>query len=742
MPPKRPREEHPKGKGVSKAKVAKGPAQASPGGARAPFKGRKHSDGSAKRGPSESPAKRRDHKPSDGEKGASAAGKPAKFRRDREEAHTMDMMKRAKLLWNELRERKTTRDRRRELVKDLLSVIRGRMRDVVLKHAASRIVQSVIRFGTAAEQLEVATELSKDGLMFELSKAKYGHQLVTKILRWAAPQSKGVVFKALQGQFGKLVAHAQGAVVVDMGWVRGFSAQQRWLLEQEFWGPSFRFLKDLGSEHGGSRTLENVLEGIGRQKGASSLKQRREIATSLGELLEKAADKALLGLPVVHRIAADFFLVCQDTFPGDAAAMVPRFRDALVALAGSRDGGKVGCAVLGYGGAKDRKMLCRKMGESVSELSTHEVGAMLIVRALAVTDDTKMLLSTLLKPLGFGDKPEPHKIASLAADRYGRKILLQLLAPSGRWLEPFEKELMREYLVPASSGSKDDDEAKPSAAESAKAFDKAVTSASVPGEGMAADVELVPTSKKDSERRAQELLEPCVRALTDACLVATAGLLVHPHGYEVLLEAVWTLGMCGSEPELVTALADALFAVDVIPGGGLVMDSSATAAASASSSSSSSSAAAAETTTVDEDGEKEEDSDLEDDDSDSDDDSDAEEEEAGSKKEEEDATVPLTAEAMLEHPKAALVSKVLLMREKESKDVKHSLASAILATLTKLGHEGVRAALASNRGAFTLVNLLENGATTKSMLKLLKGAKAVVKAAPDSKGKALLLAKL
>lgn len=56
-----------------------------------------------------------------------------------------------------------------------MEVMRGKVKDIVFKHDASRIVQSVVRYGGQAERDEIATELK--GKFKELSQSKYSKVL-------------------------------------------------------------------------------------------------------------------------------------------------------------------------------------------------------------------------------------------------------------------------------------------------------------------------------------------------------------------------------------------------------------------------------------------------------------------------------------------------------------------------------------------------------------------------------------
>lgn len=65
----------------------------------------------------------------------------------------------AKRLWALVRQKNIPTSERKVYVKELMGVIRGKVKDIVLKHDASRIVQSVVKYGGQEERDEIAGEL-------------------------------------------------------------------------------------------------------------------------------------------------------------------------------------------------------------------------------------------------------------------------------------------------------------------------------------------------------------------------------------------------------------------------------------------------------------------------------------------------------------------------------------------------------------------------------------------------------
>jgi pumilio family protein 6 len=78
----------------------------------------------------------------------------------------------AKKLWALARQKTNiTPAQRLKHVQDLMNVIRGQVKDIVFKHDASRIVQTVVKYGGQKERDEIAVELK--GKYKELAQNKY-----------------------------------------------------------------------------------------------------------------------------------------------------------------------------------------------------------------------------------------------------------------------------------------------------------------------------------------------------------------------------------------------------------------------------------------------------------------------------------------------------------------------------------------------------------------------------------------
>lgn len=91
----------------------------------------------------------------------------------------------AKRAWLLAHQKNISKAEREKYLHALMDVIRGNVKDIVLKHDASRIVQTVVRYGGEKERNEVAEELK--GRYRELAQSKY-----SKVrLAWYIPHLQG-----------------------------------------------------------------------------------------------------------------------------------------------------------------------------------------------------------------------------------------------------------------------------------------------------------------------------------------------------------------------------------------------------------------------------------------------------------------------------------------------------------------------------------------------------------------------
>lgn len=82
----------------------------------------------------------------------------------------------AKRIWSLARQKNIPAAERQTHIQELMTAIRGHVKDFVLKHDASRIVQTIVKYGSQKERSEIATELK--GQFRSLAQNRYSKVLV------------------------------------------------------------------------------------------------------------------------------------------------------------------------------------------------------------------------------------------------------------------------------------------------------------------------------------------------------------------------------------------------------------------------------------------------------------------------------------------------------------------------------------------------------------------------------------
>jgi len=77
----------------------------------------------------------------------------------------------SKRIWSLARKKNMQSSERRTHIRSLMDIIRGKVKDIVFKHDASRIVQTVVKYGGEKERNDVAVELK--GSYKDLAQSKY-----------------------------------------------------------------------------------------------------------------------------------------------------------------------------------------------------------------------------------------------------------------------------------------------------------------------------------------------------------------------------------------------------------------------------------------------------------------------------------------------------------------------------------------------------------------------------------------
>jgi pumilio family protein 6 len=358
--------------------------------------------------------------------------------------------------WNKVRIKATSNETRELLLEQMVAQMTGHVLQVTLRHDASRIVQSIIQFGNTEQKQGILSELCVK--MVEIAKTPYGHFSVLKaIATMTSVADQTQMCKAMSGHFVMLGTNVIGARTCEM-MLANFPAKLSKDLKAEFYGRKYTVLLS----NGPPKNLRALIEGLPSKENA--------IMDHMRDLVQKMTDKGLLTFSYVHTLvweyAKEVWRVVTTTekyIPkeGDKEGagrtrmddLINMVIDSVSKFMSSKNGAKVVCLLNSFSGARDRKKLMKAMkGSAITSLcSDSHLAVMSIVD---VTDDTINIQKSILeeirsiKPV-VTYSPTGEIISSsllppllqIAKHQFGRKILLRLLSPSKRHLEPDEEEL-------------------------------------------------------------------------------------------------------------------------------------------------------------------------------------------------------------------------------------------------------------------------------------------------------------
>ncbi|KAJ7621062.1 armadillo-type protein [Roridomyces roridus] len=311
--------------------------------------------------------------------------------------------------------------------KRLMGVIRGHIKDIVFKHDASRIVQTVVKHGRQKERDEVATELK--GKYKELAQNKYSKFLVTKLIR-LCPTHRQSILKEFQGSVLRLLLHREATSVLSDAFELYSNAYERALLVRDFYGKETAlFTVTSGSAEDKERAkkgLMGVLENADPERRKRVLSSMKTALTSIFD----NSDKGAVTHAVVHRALWEY-MVAVNSSPDEAEAekqlreIFEACQDVLAELVHTKDGSRVVREFLARGSAKDRKQILKVLKPHVERMCADDEAQLVLFTALDVIDDTKLVAKTLV--------PEMTGPANtLSETPQGRRALLYLIVPRTR----------------------------------------------------------------------------------------------------------------------------------------------------------------------------------------------------------------------------------------------------------------------------------------------------------------------
>ncbi|KAI6038567.1 armadillo-type protein [Pisolithus marmoratus] len=333
----------------------------------------------------------------------------------------------AKRVWSLARQKNIPLAERQQHVRNLMKIVEGKVKDIVLKHDASRIIQTIVKHGGRKERDQIASELK--GHFKQLVQGKYSKFLVSKLIRHCTARRESILSE-FQGCVLRLLLHREASGVLADAFELHANAYERSILLRDFYGKEVTlFSTNHGTEtdkEKAKRGLQGVLEGMDRDRQKRTLSAVKENLTTIFN----NPDKGAVVHAIVHRALWEFLSAVHDVEDETEGEKLRReifesCQDVLAEMVHTKDGSRAVREFLAFGTAKDRKHVIKVIKPHVARMCVDDEAQLVIFTALDVIDDTKLTGKSLIPDI-------TSNAETFVTTPQGRRSLFYLLVPRTR----------------------------------------------------------------------------------------------------------------------------------------------------------------------------------------------------------------------------------------------------------------------------------------------------------------------
>ncbi|QRV78698.1 pumilio homology domain family member 4 [Ceratobasidium sp. AG-Ba] len=328
------------------------------------------------------------------------------------------LLSEAKRVWALARKIDLPRAERQKHVAELMGVLRGNVQDIVFKHDASRIVQTLVKYGGQSERDEVAAELK--GKYRDLAQNKYGKFLVTKLIRYC-PTHRTAILSEFHSHVIRLLLHREASPIIADAYDLHASAAERNLLLRDFYGKEVALFDSGAIQKAGLRgALENATP-----------ERKKRVLGSVAESLMSIfnnPDKGAVSHAIVHRVLWEYLaeLALIEESEKEETERLRRelfdnCQELLAEMVHTRDGSRAVREFVARGTAKDRKQIIKILKPHIEKMCADEEAQLVLFTIFDVVDDTKLVGKSLVTDI--------TALAPTFARTLARRVLLYLLTP-------------------------------------------------------------------------------------------------------------------------------------------------------------------------------------------------------------------------------------------------------------------------------------------------------------------------
>jgi len=331
------------------------------------------------------------------------------FRQQQKMGDNWSQLKEIKMIWESLRRASLDEAKRKTLTELLCQKIKGHVKTLSFMHDISRALQCLIKHATTEQRDNIFEEIKGD--LVEMAKNKYAKNFIKRILDKSNKEQREVIISSFASHVPELAKHADASKVLEYSVANFSNASQRQAMVEEFYGPSYSYHKS--PEY---KTLEELLH--------AKPEARNSILDFMKAKVLSQVEKQSFTTQVVQKAALEF-LRLAGTFgkPEARQEVIEHAREALVHVLHTHEGARIAMQCLWHGTAKDRKAILKSFKGHVVKVAMDEHGYQVLLAAIDVTDDTKMMSKALVEELAASS----DSLTSVMESKHGRTVIYYLV---------------------------------------------------------------------------------------------------------------------------------------------------------------------------------------------------------------------------------------------------------------------------------------------------------------------------
>jgi pumilio family protein 6 len=323
--------------------------------------------------------------------------------------------------------------KKKEYAALIYSKTKGKIPEIANNHKGSRIVQSLLKYGTEEQINSVFAECAPKLAM--LAKSLYGNFLIRKLIEKTKKEDYPQLLQNIKGQVTSLARHPVGSQILEHLY-HSAKGEQRAQMQAEFYGGEFVHFLNASSrtkqEGKNSNKEPTTLKDILLQKPAM---QRQNTLKNISRAILPILEKGLVSPLIVHKVLKEYLLVGGASLRAEAANSIAA--PAFLRLFHTREGATATNIMLSYAGAKQRKQVLKALKTQVWRVSQDECAHSTIMTLIDCVDDTNMLNKIILQELKSEDIA-----GSVCEHKFGKRVILHLLRPRLNKYSPPNLQMM------------------------------------------------------------------------------------------------------------------------------------------------------------------------------------------------------------------------------------------------------------------------------------------------------------